>query len=376
MLEYVARKVSLGEDEEGLKNFNPNPNMKSKWWENLLSFSKQPPIHLQHTKLHTVLTFTMPTLEEIQDDEVDLEFEDDDFDDYTPFAANQPVGAADSRGPARLVPAAAAKPKPPAPSTAQIPLDHLPSLPQGLTPQNFGDSAPLGAPPAGLIDPENIDQYKTWEIVYPVYFNKDRSHSEGRRVPVDYAVEDPVAQTLLEGLKYLGVPGILEPERRHPKDWANPGRVRYILKDDDLLAERKRLGAPEINSTRHLYKLLGEYLKAHPTTQETSKRSPLYYSLKQALLQENARQPPENRKPLSELESSISFTPKAFPKGWEKKKIGSILLPNSPALTYHIVDPEDVISEMTKGMLPPGMQMPGMGPNTKQQKPKKVFIRR
>lgn len=330
----------------------------------------------------------MPTLEEIHDDEMDLEFDDADFDDFTPFA-NQPGSSHSSNGPARLVPTSAKKPA----SSTQISQEDLPPLPSGFKASEFKQFAPgqgsFNVPDGPqFLSPEHVEKFKDWEVMYPVYFNKDRSHSEGRRVPIEYAVEDPVSQTLIEALKSISIPAVLEPERTHPKDWANPGRVRYLLKDQDLAEERSKYGLPLIKTSRQLYKLVGEYLKAHPTNKDTCKRSPIYGQLKEVLYMENARLPAEKQKPGAELERSISFTPAAIPNGWEKKKIGTVLMPNSPALSFMAMDSNDLAEEMAKGMfggLPGGGGIPGVPgaptatgtpANMTKQKPKKVFIRR
>jgi hypothetical protein len=47
------------------------------------------------------------------------------------------------------------------------------------------------------------------------------------------AVENPLAKDILDAVQVLGLGVGFEPEKLHPKDWANPGRVRVSLKGAD-----------------------------------------------------------------------------------------------------------------------------------------------
>jgi signal recognition particle subunit SRP19 len=72
-----------------------------------------------------------------------------------------------------------------------------------------------------------------YQCLYPVYFDKTRSRAEGRKVGTELAVENPLARDIVDAVQMLGLKVALEPEKLHPKDWANPGRVRVLLKDED-----------------------------------------------------------------------------------------------------------------------------------------------
>lgn len=72
-----------------------------------------------------------------------------------------------------------------------------------------------------------------FQCLYPVYFDKTRSRAEGRKVGSELAVENPLARDIVDAVQMLGLKAGLEPEKLHPKDWANPGRVRVLLKDED-----------------------------------------------------------------------------------------------------------------------------------------------
>lgn len=74
---------------------------------------------------------------------------------------------------------------------------------------------------------------KHFQCIYPVYFDKTRSRAEGRKVGSELAVENPLARDIVDAVQMLGLKAGLEPEKLHPKDWANPGRVRVQLKDEN-----------------------------------------------------------------------------------------------------------------------------------------------
>jgi signal recognition particle subunit SRP19 len=74
---------------------------------------------------------------------------------------------------------------------------------------------------------------KHFQCLYPVYFDKSRSRAEGRKVGTELAIENPLARDIVDAVQMLGLNVGFEPEKLHPKDWANPGRVRVMLKDEN-----------------------------------------------------------------------------------------------------------------------------------------------
>jgi signal recognition particle subunit SRP19 len=73
-------------------------------------------------------------------------------------------------------------------------------------------------------------KYKDFQCIYPVYFDKSRSRKEGRRVGIEGAVENPLAREIVAACGRLRLETLFEPQKLHPKDWANPGRVKIKLK--------------------------------------------------------------------------------------------------------------------------------------------------
>jgi signal recognition particle subunit SRP19 len=86
-----------------------------------------------------------------------------------------------------------------------------------------------------------------FQCIYPIYFDKTRSRGEGRKVGSELAVENPLARDIMDAVQMVGLQAGLEPEKLHPKDWANPGRVRVHLKNED-----GRLLNPKVKNSEFL----------------------------------------------------------------------------------------------------------------------------
>ncbi|KAI6815484.1 hypothetical protein KC342_g15923 [Hortaea werneckii] len=211
---------------------------------------------------------------------------------------------------------------------------------------NFGRAAPqqqqqMSQQERMQREREYQEKSKHYQCIYPVYFDSSRSREEGRRVKKEDAVANPLARTIVDALSHVGqsrgvgLQIVFEPHKMHPKDWANPGRVRVQVKKDGKPVSAK------IANKHYLYKLVAEYLKQHPTTEEDSLRFKF-----------QGMPPPKDNK-----------LPKpAIPKGW---KMGEILPLHSPALSGGGVSDnmfKDMMAEMGGGGGMPGMPgMPGMG---------------
>jgi signal recognition particle subunit SRP19 len=254
-----------------------------------------------------------PTLEEVDDvEDIDnMDFDPADFDPKNPFSKDNPVAGGAG---AMLNPTA---PKPATSSSAQ--------------PQPQTSGMPQGGP--FLNSDADMTEFGDWQVVYPVYFDASKTHSEGRRVSKDMAVKNPQAHMLMLACREIGVHVVYEAEKTHPKDWANPGRVRVLLKDGS------KSGLPAntvVKNKRHLFRLLSDYLKKHPTTENTPKESPMYTKLSQ----------------MSGAQLPDSFHPLAVPRGW---KINDVLPLNSRALSSG-EQSEEMFNQMQKMF--PGMNMP------------------
>ncbi|MCJ1437471.1 signal recognition particle subunit [Xylographa pallens] len=209
------------------------------------------------------------------------------------------------------------------PTTAPHPQPLAPSHPSPAATQLQPQFRAPTSPPQPSLDKA---RYKDWQCLYPVYFDAARSHAEGRRVASALAVPNPLAREIADAAGGLGLQVVLEVGKTHPKDWANPGRVKVGLKS---------AGAGGVKNKHHLYILISRHLQAHPTTAE----SPFRAGMRIAGL-------PLPEGPLS---------PPAKPRGW---KMGDVLPLHSPAVSGGGVS-ENMFKDMMQEM--GGGALPGMG---------------
>ncbi|GAV28326.1 hypothetical protein PMKS-001797 [Pichia membranifaciens] len=64
------------------------------------------------------------------------------------------------------------------------------------------------------------------------------------------------------------IPAVFEPEKSHPQDWGNPGRVRLGLKYEHEPTH------PVLKSKKQALAAIAEYMKNHPTTLKNVKDLP------------------------------------------------------------------------------------------------------
>ncbi|KAH7128344.1 signal recognition particle, SRP19 subunit [Dendryphion nanum] len=184
---------------------------------------------------------------------------------------------------------------------------------------------------------------KHFQCLYPIYFDASRTKAEGRRVGSELAVANPLAREMADAVASLGLQTVFEPDRTHPKDWSNPGRIRVLLKENGQPTNRN------IKNKHHLYILVSQYLKQNPTQKNTPLR------LRVAGL-------PPPKEPLPEP---------AIPRGW---KMNTILPLHSPALTGGGVSEnflQDMMAEMQGEMGGIGGSAASSGGEGKSKKDKK-----
>lgn len=227
--------------------------------------------------------------------------------------------------------AAAAAPPPYAAST------HTPdrAFPTGrtlLSRSNLPSPAPASSsdPSTQYVNAGDASAYKSYNCLYPVYFDVSRTRNTGRRVSKSLAVANPLARGLVDACAFLQLKTVFEPGKTHPHDWANPGRVRILMKPDGVPGAMKNKFV--------LYRAVAEFLRLHPTTREA---------------------PLNLRLPNMPWDGKIPEPP-AVPRGW---KIGSVLPLHSAALSGGGVS-DDIFKEMMRDMGVPGMEA---GPSAEQQ---------
>ena len=234
-----------------------------------------------------------PRIEEVSDSDPDMASDPDegDIDDFV-----------DSDIMRRVAPSKSSPPPPP-------------SQPAGRPVVAPADSHP---PANTLAADADRSAYNSFQCLYPVYFDATRSRAEGRRVPSSLAVANPLAREIAQACSLLGLSTLLEPEKTHPKDWANPGRVKVGL---------KKMGGNAVSNKHHLYVLVAKHLRGNPTTADSP-------GLRVRI--GGQVQPPEGQ----------AYPRPAVPRGW---KMGNILPYMSPAMTGGGVS-ENLFKDMMKEM--------------------------
>lgn len=69
-------------------------------------------------------------------------------------------------------------------------------------------------------------------VLYPHYITKSKTVQDGRRIPKELACDNPNVMEMLECLKELQIPAVIE-DKHYPRDWFIRGRLRVQLKKDD-----------------------------------------------------------------------------------------------------------------------------------------------
>lgn len=237
----------------------------------------------------------------------------------------------------------------------------LDSDPSEQDPEDFANiirpstvRAPTNRSPAPQLQPqfraassENTnDRHKRYQCLYPLYFDANRSRSQGRRVGQELAVQNPLVMEIVDAVQLLGLDTVFEPGKLHPKDWSNPGRVRVLVKEGGRIRNRgvknstiparsiplskARRSEPTTDNDppppleHHLYTLVAKHLLANPTTPTSPLRMRIHGM-------------PTPDTPLP---------PPAVPRGW---KMNTILPLHSPALSGGGVS-ENILKDMMQEM--------------------------
>ena len=115
----------------------------------------------------------------------------------------------------------------------------------GHVPELQRPSATMNERERERVQREQYERTRGFQCVYPIYFDASRSREQGRRVSKEDAVTNPLAREIVDALQHIGkttgtpLQIAFEPTKTHPKDWANPGRVRVLIKKDGRAVSSK-----------------------------------------------------------------------------------------------------------------------------------------
>jgi signal recognition particle subunit SRP19 len=172
-------------------------------------------------------------IEELSDSTSDSDPPEDDLSDYAPSTIPPPTGVDPAQFSERYIQPALSQ------KTAQTQRGALqPSELQSYN-NNNNNNRSQSHPSQHIPQPQplqsqvqNPPEYKSYQAIYPLYFDASRTRSEGRRVGREEAVANPLAREIVDAVQMLGLKTVFEPAKTHPKDWSNPGRVRVLVKEN------------------------------------------------------------------------------------------------------------------------------------------------
>ncbi|WP_101296420.1 signal recognition particle subunit SRP19 [Halegenticoccus soli] len=69
-------------------------------------------------------------------------------------------------------------------------------------------------------------------VIYPAYIDAAKTRSEGRRVPMKDAVEDPTVDEIARAVQQVGYDAVVERDKAYSREWGARGRVLVRGADD------------------------------------------------------------------------------------------------------------------------------------------------
>ncbi|WWD07481.1 hypothetical protein V865_005582 [Kwoniella europaea PYCC6329] len=233
--------------------------------------------------------------------------------------------------------------------------------------------------------------YKGWNTVYPLYFDAKVSINDGRRVPRSSSLWWPQATHIAQACRVLGLPSVLEPDRCHPADWENPGRVKVQITRDGKFLN------PIIKNRTELYKHLSDQIRQRnpsiifdPST-APSKRS-YKPSTKQSSSSKTATEKGKGKKktqgkgkgkqdiqkkviPLPKLPTRPPLAPQPIPVLDDRLPLHSPVVPAGVAVAAIKRDRDNEKEAKKKGLSLGGSEEGAAGQKEKMPKMKRVVVR-
>ncbi|PSP99859.1 signal recognition particle protein Srp19 [Halobacteriales archaeon QS_5_70_17] len=69
-------------------------------------------------------------------------------------------------------------------------------------------------------------------VIWPAALDANCSRSEGRRVSLDLAVEEPTVEEIAKAVQQVGYDAVVERDKRYPREYEARGRVLVRNADD------------------------------------------------------------------------------------------------------------------------------------------------
>lgn len=193
-------------------------------------------------------------------------------------------------------------------------------------------------------DGEEDGPHKHWTSVYPIYLDAKQRYRKGcRRIAYEKAILYPNSQYISNAAKHLKLEYMHEPYRTHPRDWANPGRVKVRLYNDDGNAVRADIPTKQ--------KLL-EAIAANLQAVTGGKPPPLPTPSKPARASNDTQQGAKTARCAASGKQAL----RARERRIRRMQVPSTFPPHSPAM------PAGMLGMDLSKMAGAAGAMPGMGP--------------
>jgi signal recognition particle subunit SRP19 len=88
-------------------------------------------------------------------------------------------------------------------------------------------------------------------VIWPAYFDAALSRSEGRRVAMDQAVEDPTVDELAKAVQQVGYDAVVERDKTYVREYERRGRVLVQGADDSSKNDLVQAVAAYVNILRN-----------------------------------------------------------------------------------------------------------------------------
>lgn len=79
-------------------------------------------------------------------------------------------------------------------------------------------------------------------VLWPAYFDAALSRSEGRRVPLEQAVEEPSVDELARAVQQVGYDAVIERDKAYPRE-GYEARGRVLVENADDAGKSDLIGA-------------------------------------------------------------------------------------------------------------------------------------
>lgn len=87
-------------------------------------------------------------------------------------------------------------------------------------------------------------------VIWPAFLDANCSRSEGRRVSLELAVEDPSVEEIAQAVQQVGYDATIERDKAYPREYEPRGRVLVRNADDSSKSDLLQAVAAYVDALR------------------------------------------------------------------------------------------------------------------------------